>query len=528
MTRLPHSTPLSETGRSRPPKARRATYLATTTTAALVAAAVAWGGTAPSASGGQLAGAARDSSGTTAKQYLVRYRPGTNMRAAGRSLRADGVEVEATVTRAVDVALVTLDRAEARVLARSPEVLSVSPNRRISIAGTQTQPTWGIDRVDQRTLPLSASFTTPDPVGTVEAYVIDTGTGAHNDLQGRVAAGYSSVDSGPGNTDCNGHGTHVAGTIAGATYGVAKGAASVIPVRVLDCTGSGTLFQVINGINWAVGQHQPGVPAVANLSLGGAADSSLDAAIQGLVADGVTVAVAAGNSASDACLVSPAREPLAITVAASNIADQHAAFSNSGTCVDLYAPGVDITSAWPTAPDATMTISGTSMASPHVAGAAAVLLSRQPALTPAQVAEKLVADATPDVLTGVPASTPNRLLFVDQYPAALPPPPPPPPAAPAVATVPDRARSVDAKAKERSARVEWNVTADGGSPITAQRIRVYQSGDKVRSVSVEPGVEHVRVEHLRPGESYKFTVTLRNAVGRSPESHKSEAVEPRR
>jgi subtilisin family serine protease len=488
---------------------------------------VAWGGTTPSASGGQLAGAARDSSGPTVKQYLVRYRPGTDMRAVGRSLRADGVEVEATVTRAVDVALVTLDRAEARVLARSPGVLSVSPNRRITVAGTQTQPTWGLDRVDQRALPLSASFTTPDPVGAVEAYVIDTGTAAHNDMQGRVAAGYSSLDSGPGNTDCNGHGTHVAGTIAGATYGVAKGAATVIPVRVLDCTGSGTLFQVINGINWAVGQHQPGVPAVANLSLGGAADSSLDAAVAALVADGVTVAVAAGNSASDACLVSPAREPLAITVAANNIADQHAAFSNSGTCVDLYAPGVDITSAWNTSPDATMTISGTSMSAPHVAGAAAVLLSRQPGLSPAQVAEKLVADATPDVLTGVPASTPNRLLFLDQYPAALPPPPPPPPPA-AVATVPDRAHKVDATAKERSARVEWTVTSDGGSPITAQRIRVYRSGDKVRTVSVEPGVEHVRVERLRPGESYKFTVTLRNAVGRSPESNKTEAVEPRR
>jgi subtilisin family serine protease len=458
------------------------------------------------------------------------------MRAAARELRTDGVHVEGTVTRAADAAVVTLSHAEARVLARSPGVVSVERDVRYRIAGTQPNPTWGLDRIDQRGLPLSSSFTTPDPLASVVAYVIDTGTQDVPDLTGRVQAGFSALP-GAGNTDCHGHGTHVAGTVAGTTYGVAKNA-TIVPVRVLDCAGSGTLSQVIAGMDWVVGNHQAGAPAVANMSLGGLGSNAIDAAVTNMVADGITVAVAAGNSNGNACLSSPARAAVAITVAASDSIDQQAFFSNDGPCIDLHAPGVDITSSWPSSPTGTDTISGTSMASPHVAGAAAALLSRQPGLTPAQVTERLLADATPGIITGATADTPNRLLFLDQYAAALPPPPPPPP--PPVepqATKPGKARQLDAKPRERAARLHWEVVDDGGSPITVQKVRVYRvsKGQKaskankaLRSISVKPGQEAVLIEKLKPRVAYKFTVTLRNDVGRGPESNRTEAVRPKR
>ena len=459
-------------------------------------------------------------------RYLVRYSPGTDVSAAARSLRADGLAVERTFTRAVDAAVVTLTAAEATALADAPGVLSVERDTVFTVADTQVSPTWGLDRIDQRALPLSASYTSPASATPVDAYVVDTGTSPdHVDLANRVRAGFSSVDTGPGNTDCNGHGTHVSGTIAGSTYGVAK-TATITPVRVLDCAGSGFLSQVVAGIDWVVGQHQPGVPAVANFSLSGLASSALDASVSALVADGVTVAVAAGNEATDACTRSPARAPAALTAAASDETDKQATFSNVGPCVDLYAPGVNVTSAWNTGPTATMTISGTSMSSPHVAGAAAVLLSVQPGLTPAQVGERLVADATADVLTGTTPGTANRLLFLDQY--ATPPPPPPPPPPPAVQlTVPGEAGSVDAAPRSHSVRVRWDVGVDGGAPILEQRIRVYHHGDRIRTVTVPPGDERERVKNLKPGEPYRFTVILSNAVGRSAESDKTRAVRPR-
>ena len=217
---------------------------------------------------------------------------------------------------------------------------------------------------------------------------------------------------GLGTGDCNGHGTHVAGTIAGKTYGVAK-AATIVPVRVLDCAGSGFNSDVVAGLEWVASQHQAGTPAVANLSLGSVASATVDAAVQGLVNDGVTVAVAAGNSASDACNSSPARVPDALTVAASDSSDRQAAFSNFGSCVDLYAPGVGITSAGSGSTTATASMSGTSMASPHVAGAAAAVLSSSPELTPAAVASKLVSASTSGAVTASSAGTPNRLLYAN-------------------------------------------------------------------------------------------------------------------
>ena len=243
------------------------------------------------------------------------------------------------------------------------------------------------------------------------AYVIDSGIAdGHRDLGGRVRSGFTAIDDGRGTRDCAGHGTHVAGTIGGRTYGVAP-AVALVAVRTLDCQGGGETSGVIAGIDWAARDHRAGTPAVANLSLSGPAGENVDAAIRGLIDDGVTVAVAAGNEDEDACGSSPAREPAALTVAATDRDDRRASFSNRGSCVDLFAPGVDIVSDWYSGDTATEELSGTSMAAPHVAGAAALLLGADPGLTPAQVADRLLGSATAGVVRGR-RDTADRLLYV--------------------------------------------------------------------------------------------------------------------
>jgi subtilisin family serine protease len=302
------------------------------------------------------------------------------------------------------------DRAIA-ALQRNPHVALIEPDGVVTAQVDQASAPWGLDRIDQRTLPLDTRYSYPTVAGSgVTAYVVDSGLAANvADLAGRVGTGVSFIPDGRDTVDCNGHGTHVAGTIAGTTYGVAK-QARVVPVRVLDCAGSGSWSGVIAGLDWVVDDHAPGVPAVANMSLGGGVSATVDAAVQRVITDGVTVAVAAGNSNANACNSSPARVAGALTVGATDRTDRRASFSNYGSCLDLFAPGVAITSDWLTD---TNTISGTSMAAPHVAGAAAVLLSRNPgsALTPAAVASDLVSTATPSVVKSAGNRSPNRLLF---------------------------------------------------------------------------------------------------------------------
>ena len=299
------------------------------------------------------------------------------------------------------------DAALARLLA-DPRVAYVEEDGYVSINATQTGATWGLDRVDQRNLPLSTTYTYNTTAAGVHAYIIDTGMLAtHNEYAGRVGNGFDAV--GGGTNDCNGHGTHVAGTVGGTTYGVAKGV-TLHPVRVLDCGGSGSWAGVIAGIDWVAANRV--LPAVANLSLGGGANAAVDTAVANLSNAGVTVAVAAGNNSSDACGFSPARAPSAITVGSTTSTDAASSFTNWGTCLDIFAPGSSITSSWNTGNTATNTISGTSMASPHVAGAAALFLASNPSATPAQVTASLIANATQNVVTGIPGSgSPNRLLF---------------------------------------------------------------------------------------------------------------------
>ncbi|MEV6374109.1 S8 family peptidase [Micromonospora musae] len=308
-----------------------------------------------------------------------------------------------------------VDEKTAARIAADPAVAYVEQNHTVSIADTQPNPpSWGLDRIDQRNLPLNSSYTYPNTASNVRAYIIDTGIRfTHNDFGGRAVSGFDAIDGGAAD-DCNGHGTHVAGTVGGSAYGVAKGV-QLVGVRVLNCQGSGTNAQVAAGIDWVTANAVK--PAVANMSLGGSANSSIDTAVTNSINSGITYAVAAGNgdifgNRQNACNYSPARVGPAITVGATQNNDAAASFSNFGTCVDILAPGVNITSAWYTSNTATNTISGTSMASPHVAGVAALVLSATPGLTPQQVRDNLVNNSTPNVLTNLGTGTPNRLLYV--------------------------------------------------------------------------------------------------------------------
>jgi aqualysin 1 len=302
-------------------------------------------------------------------------------------------------------------------------VAYIEADHRVVASATQTPATWGLDRIDQRNLPLSNSYTYNFTGSGVTVYIIDTGIRfTHTQFGGRAVSGYDAIDGGSAD-DCNGHGTHVAGTVGSTTYGVAK-SVRLVAVRVLDCGGSGSSAGVIAGVDWVTGNHAAGQAAAANMSLGGGPDAALDNAVNNSINDGVTYAIAAGNSNANACNYSPARVAAAITVGATTSSDARSSFSNWGTCLDLFAPGSNITSTWYTNDNATNTISGTSMASPHAAGVAALYLQQNPSATPSAVRNAIVASATSGVLTNVGSGSPNLLLYSL---LTSPPPPPPPP-----------------------------------------------------------------------------------------------------
>ncbi|MFF3211169.1 S8 family peptidase [Streptomyces sp. NPDC002886] len=398
--------------------------------------------------------AAAATADTPTAPYVVVLKDGATRASAAAATRALAAESEAagdSVGAVYDTALsgfaVRTTAARAAELAADPRVASVEPDTVFRIdddtpVGEAVAPAapvapavppaplvpraplvqapapWSLDRLDQSELPLDGSYTYPAKAEGITAYIVDTGINTlHQEFGGRARWGANAVFM-EGATDCNGHGTHVAGTVGGATYGVAKGV-SLVAVKVADCRGDATLSAITRGIDWMVKDalKSPATPAVANMSLGGGYSFALNRAVTRAIASGITFAVAAGNSAENACTGSPAGVPQALTVGATDALDRRASFSNHGACVDLSAPGVAVTSAWKGSTTATARASGTSMAAPHVAGAAALVLARGlaaggPRRTPAQVAEVLVRDSLRDRITALPAGTPNLLLHV--------------------------------------------------------------------------------------------------------------------
>lgn len=352
--------------------------------------------------------------GSVTGGYLVTLEEGTTAgSAAGRALAERyGARISHTYGTVLNGYAVRADARQAGRLAADPRVASVVQDTRVTLDRTRKDPpSWGLDRIDQQNLPLDEHYTRPESAGAgVTVYVIDTGVRTtHEEFAGRARHGWDFVQNDRTAQDGNGHGTHVAGIVAGTSYGVAE-KASVVSVRVLDDAGAGTTAQVIAGIDWVTRNARK--PAVANLSLGGFYNAQLDAAVRTSIASGVTYTVAAGNEGGPAALYSPAGVKQAVTVGATDRQDKKPAFSNHGSALDLFAPGVSITSASAASDTARVTSSGTSMASPHVAGAAALYLAEHRRATPAQVANALVKGAASGKVTGRGLGSPDRLLQV--------------------------------------------------------------------------------------------------------------------
>jgi serine protease len=403
----------------------------------------------------------------------VRDAPGLARALAG----AHGAAPRFTYRHALKGFAAPLSAAAASALASHPAVRRVEADGIAEATGTQYGATWGLDRLDQRALPLSASYAYNYSGAGVVAYIIDTGLRIdHVDFGGRASHGYDAIGDGQNGNDCNGHGTHVAGTVGGAAYGVAKGT-QLVGVRVLGCGGSGSWSGVIAGLDWIVGHHGTG-SAVANMSLGGGLSASVNDAVRRVIADGVVMSVAAGNNNADACNYSPAATPEAITVGASSNTDARASFSNRGPCVDWFAPGVSITSDYYTSATATAVMSGTSMASPHSAGAAALYLEANPGSSASSVRDALYGLTTKGIVSAANSAN-NHLLYTMGITGGSASPPPPDTEPPPTEPPPPSTFSLTARVRVKgTTKVDLSWTGS-----TAATVAVYRDNIGIATVS---------------------------------------------
>lgn len=433
------------------------------------------------------------------------------------SIEADisraGGRTERRFTHVLNGLSVRIKNSEVARLRNNPNVLLVEPDQQMFAVDTQSPtPSWGLDRIDQRSLPLNSTFTATAQGSGVDTYIVDTGIYAsHTEFTGRLAAGFSSIADSNGTNDCDGHGTHVAGTTAGTTYGIAK-SATLIPVRVLDCSGSGSNSGVIAGLDWIVAHHISGKAAVVNMSLGGGASTALDTAVQNVINDGIVMVVAAGNSNVDACNTSPARATNALTVGATGqysageTTDSRSSYSNYGPCLDIFAPGSRITSSWIGGSAAINTISGTSMAAPHVAGVAAVLFGRYPSSTASQIASMLLISATPNVVIGPGTGSPNYLLYLDPLGGT--------PSGPDAVTpvAPSAPTAITITPSSGSLSIKFTAGSAGTSPITNYKYSL-DGGVTWLTRSPSSTLSPIVVSGLTNGSSYSVSIRAISTAG---------------
>jgi len=353
---------------------------------------------------------------STTADFIIIFEDDVTRTALNKIIQDAGGQLIRTYTYVFNGALANGPTTKMLALAKNANVISVEENLAVDITAIQNSAPWGLDRIDQQSLPLNSTYDDGNFQGAnTNSYVVDTGIDSTNtDFEGRFLSGYTAISDGRGTGDCNGHGTHVAGIIGSKTFGVAK-QTKLIPVRVLDCSGSGYNSYVIAGLNWIAARYRAGDLSVVNMSLGGAASSTLDEAVANLISKGIPVVVAAGNDNLDACDYSPARAPDAITVGATTTDDSRASYSNFGSCVDIFAPGSGIPSTW-LGTNTYAYLNGTSMAAPNVAGVIARFIGQYPGLTPAQITKSLKTSSTKNLVTSAGTGSPNQLVYLSVVP----------------------------------------------------------------------------------------------------------------